>query len=91
MSLDFYWVVLEVEEEFEIRLERADWAADVSVGDLYEAVLRALRAQRPERFADAAYPDKVWEQLKSLLVTQLALEPSEILPGARFSRELGLQ
>ncbi|MFO0899077.1 MAG: hypothetical protein U0836_16755 [Pirellulales bacterium] len=60
------------------------------MGDLYEAVLRAARAQRPERFVDPTYPDKAWEQLKTLLVMQLALEPSELLPGARFYHELGL-
>jgi len=91
MSLDFYEVVLEVEEEFEIKLPDPQWSAVESVGDLYDATLEALRQQQPQRFADAAYPARVWEQLRALLVTQLGLEPDQIVPSARFYGDLGLR
>lgn len=91
MSLDFYEVVLEVEEEFGIKLPDSRWSAVVSVGDLADATLEALRQQQPRRFTDSAYPERVWGQLKALLVTQLGLAPEQIVPSARFYDDLGLR
>jgi acyl carrier protein len=91
MGLDLYELVLEVEEEFGVRIPDADMQQVESVGDLFAATVKNVVEQHPERFAgDLGYEHEVWERLKALLVYQLGVKPEQIVPSARFFYELGI-
>jgi len=90
MGLDIYELVLEVEEEFGVKIPNADMQRIESVGDLFDVTVKNLREQQPERFASSPRcEDEVWERLKALLVDQLALNPEQVVKPARFFDELG--
>jgi hypothetical protein len=87
MGLDLMEVLLEAEEEFDVKLP-SDGFPD-TVGGFYDRIIDSLREQRPERFdADSDYPDQVWEQLKAMLVNQLALNPDDVVRSAHWVRDL---
>lgn len=92
MGLDFFEVVPEVEEAFDISLREADLPEMISIGNLYNAALAALQAQHPHRFAsNPTYAEQVWAELSQLLQSQLGLSPEQIVPSARFYYELGFR
>lgn len=87
MGLDLIEIVIETEEEFEVSLSHDD--IPLTCGELLDATLHSLRVRHPERFVDDAYPDRVWEQLKGLICTQLGVSSEEVVPSANFVTDLG--
>jgi len=88
MGLDLMEIVLEAEEEFGVAIDVDD--VPVLVGQLFDSVVAALRQHRPEIFeADVNYEDRVWEQFKAMLVTQLGVEPERVVKAANFITDLG--
>lgn len=87
MGLDLMEVLLEAEEQFDVKLP-SDGFPD-TVGGFYEIIIESLREQRPERFAnDSDYAEEVWEQLKAMLVHQLAFNPDDVVRSAHWVRDL---
>jgi acyl carrier protein len=88
MGLDVVELVLEAEDEFAVPIE-----GDIvpsRVGELYDAVIAALRKHQPERFqADPSYQDKVWEQFRAMIATQLGISPEKVVKTAHFVSDLG--
>jgi hypothetical protein len=89
-GVEIYWVVLEVEKEFDVKIPAADWQEIDTVADLFNATIRAINVRHPERFlGDSDYPTKIWGRLQALLV-HLGLEPERVVKSASFYRDLGL-
>ncbi len=90
MGLDLVEIVIEAEDEFGVPIDHDK--VPLLVGELYDATLEALSQNRPERFkADPDYPEKVWEQLKALIVEQLGVESGAVTKTANFVVDLGCE
>lgn len=81
-GVEIYYVVMEVEEEFGIKI--ANWETLATMGDLYQAVLACLR----ESEMSTVDEDEIWQRLKDLLAKQLAIKPEKVVPTARFYIDL---
>ena len=88
-GVEIYWIVLEVEEAFGIKIPEAAWTEIHTVGDLLNVTLDSLRAQRPSFANDIFSESEVWERLKTLLISQLGLKPEQVAKSAGFY-DLGL-
>ena len=75
------------EMEFAIKLdpERFGPIEEVSVNDLYQEVLDAMRSQHPDQQVDE---EEVWARLRNLVVDRLSVVEDEVTPQARFMYEL---
>jgi hypothetical protein len=93
MSLDMMEVVLEVEEEFGIKIPDSDipMTDAISIGDLYDITLKRVREQSKSNSQAGNLEDEVWERLKALLIDQLDLKPEQIVKSNRFYHELGFR
>jgi acyl carrier protein len=84
MGLDTVELVMAVEDWFEITIPDEVAQKLFTVGDLHGFVVSELT--RIGRFGgDSA---RVYEQLKEIIVRQLGVRPEEVVPGARFVRDL---
>jgi len=83
-SLDTVELVMAVEEEFEISISDAAATKMMTVGEMHAFVVAEQeRLSRPE--TDSAV---IFERLKRIVVRQLGVEPSEVVPSARFVQDL---
>ena len=75
------------EMEFAIKLnpERFGPSEEVSVNDLYQEVLHAMRSQHHDQPIDE---DEVWNRLRNIVVDRLGVDEDEVTPQARFMYEL---
>lgn len=80
-------VVPYCETEFAISLDPARFGPieEVSVNDLYQELLHAMRSQHPDQQANEA---EVWTRLRALIVDRLGVDEDEVTPQARFMYEL---
>jgi len=84
MGLDTVELVIRIEEHFAVDIPNADAARLVSVGDLHEYIVKALRKQgRIESSAG------VYEQLRDIVCDQLGVKPEDVIPSARIVDDLG--
>ena len=84
MGLDTVELVMAVEEEFAITIPDSVATKMFTVGDMHAFVASELnRLGRPH-----SDPALVFEQLKIIIVRQLGVKPSEVIPGARFVKDL---
>jgi hypothetical protein len=87
-GVDISDVVWRTEREFGIKITD-DAAANIeSVGDLYDAIITAVSAQRPDAIADDSAKADVWKRLKTLVVHALGVDEDEVVSSARFHYEL---
>jgi acyl carrier protein len=88
MGLDLVELVMEAEAEFDVRLDHD--VVPLTPGELLDATLAKLRKSHGDRFeADLNYPEKVWMQLKEMIVTQLGVEANDVTMSANFVTDLG--
>ena len=83
MGLDTVELVMAVEEEFALEISNADAAKMERVGDMHAFILRTLRER-------GASPDdaEIWKRLHQIVVEQLGVRPDEVIPTARFIKDL---
>ncbi len=84
MGMDLLEIVLEAEEEFDIRLDHDE--VPLFVSDLLAPTIAAIRQQHPDsRLTD----DDVWRQLRSMISDQLGIPLEQITKTANFVTDLG--
>jgi acyl carrier protein len=84
MGLDTVELVFAVEDYFEITVSNAVAPTIFTVGDLHKYVVAELT--RTGRFGGDS--SRVYDQLKDIIVRQLGVHPDEVVPTARFVRDL---
>ncbi|QDT75481.1 acyl carrier protein [Lacipirellula limnantheis] len=84
MGIDLLWIVLEAEEEFNIRLDHDD--VPLFVSDLLEPAIAAIRQQHPERLLT---DDDIWRQLRRMISEQLGVPLEQVTKTANFVTDLG--
>ena len=90
MGLDIIEIVLDVEEEFEIKISNLEATKIESIGDLYDIAIEHVL--KKDCLGDTSEEDvkrDVWGRLKNLLIYQLDLKPEQIIRSNRFFHELG--
>jgi acyl carrier protein len=84
MGLDTVELVMAVQEGFGITIPDTAATKMITVGDMHAFVTAELeRVGRPA--ADSAL---IFDRLTLTIVRQLGVEPSEVIPGARFVKDL---
>jgi acyl carrier protein len=83
MGLDTVELVMAVEKEFELEIPDAAAEKMLTVGDLHAFLVSEIK--RLGRIADDA---AVFERMRAIIVRQLGVEPSEVVQGARFVKDL---
>ncbi|MHC4928043.1 MAG: acyl carrier protein [Planctomycetota bacterium] len=89
MGLDMIEVVLEVEDEFDIKISNLDASNIESIGDLFDLILKQIATKKIDGVISGNEKDAIWQRYKELLIVQLDLKPQEIIPSNRFFYELG--
>ena len=77
-GLELYEVMLEIEEEFAVKLP-IEKEFD-TVGELYEMTLAAQQ----EKTEVSVSEEVTWNRLRALLVKELGVKPEQVVPSARF-------
>jgi acyl carrier protein len=85
MGMDIVELVLRVEEVFDISIDDREAEAIVTVGLLYEYVLRKL--EEKGRDVDR---QKAWETLRETIINETGVRPDKVTKEARFIDDLGL-
>lgn len=84
MGLDTVELVLAVEEIFGIEISNDVAASLFTVGELHEFIVAELtRLERP-----AVNREIVFDLLRNIICMQLAVEPKDVVPSARFIQDL---
>jgi acyl carrier protein len=83
--MDIVELVLRVEEDFDISIEDREAEAIVTVGLLYEYVLRRLEEKGRE-----VDRQKVWETLREIIIDETGVRADKVTKEARFIDDLGL-
>lgn len=84
MGLDTVELVMALEDWFEITIPDEVAQTLFTVGDLHALVVAELT--RIGRFGGD--PAGVYDQLKAIIVRRLGVRPDEVVPTARFVRDL---
>jgi acyl carrier protein len=83
MGLDTVELVMTVEEEFGLEIPDAAAEKMITVGDMHAFLVSEIK--RLGRIAgDAA----IFERMRAIIVRQLGVSPEEVVPGARFVKDL---
>ena len=84
VGLEAVEMIMDVEEEFDIKISDSDAPKLYTANDLVECVLRHLReAGKP------APVDQVWPRIQKILANVSAMNTNEIELGSRFNEDLG--
>jgi acyl carrier protein len=84
MGMDLLEIVLEAEEEFDIRLDHDE--VPLLVSELLAPTIYAIRRQHPDR---RLTDDDVWIQLRHMLSYQLGVPLEQVTKTANFITDLG--
>lgn len=83
MGLDTVELAMAVEEEFGLEIPDATAEKMLTVGDMHAFLVSELR-----RFGRDSDEHEVFERMRSITVRQLGVRPEEVIPGARFVKDL---
>lgn len=86
MGLDTVELVMAVERHFELRIPNKEAATLVTVGMLHTWVVDELR-RLGSTSIDA---DRVYLELRNVIVDQTGVDPSKVVPNASFVNDLRL-
>jgi acyl carrier protein len=84
MGMDLLQIVIDVEEEFDIRLDHDE--VPLLVSDLLTPTIAAIRQQHPD---SQLTDDDVWRQLRRLTSDQLGVPLDQVTKTANFVTDLG--
>ena len=86
MGLDSVEIVLSAEEMFDIEISDEAAGRMQTVGDMHEFVMSELvRLERPNINRDIVY-----DLLRNIICMQLGVKREDVVPGARFVQDLGM-
>ena len=85
MGLDTVELIMAIEDEFNIDIENQDASEIATVGDIYIYVLKKLN----DRGSDAEFDEKIWERVKEVVVSQLGVNPEEVMKKSSIVYDLG--
>jgi len=74
-----------VEDAFDIEIDDTEASGLVTVSLLHVYVVGALR-----RKGESVNPDKIFDQLRAIIVDQLGIPPDRVVRGARFVQDLSI-
>ena len=84
MGMDLLEIVIDAEEEFDIRLDHDE--VPLLVIDLLTPTIAAIRQQHPEsRLSD----DDIWRRLRNMISDQLGVALEQVTKTANFVTDLG--
>lgn len=81
MGLEAYELLMEIEEEFGLKIEDQDAGKIETIGQLQSYLV--------ERLGETASSKEVWERISRILVNHHRVPPEEIRPEAFFVADLG--
>jgi acyl carrier protein len=84
MSLESVELVLAIEEEFGIDIPNSDIEKMYLVGDVYEWLKVRIATTDPNE-------QEIWNRLVQVFVRQLNVLPSEVIPEASITKDLGCE
>jgi acyl carrier protein len=84
MGLDSVELVMKVEKHFDISIPDEDAAELYTVGALHEYVYAALQGRSPGQKGYA----QVFDEIRSLVVEQLGVDPRLVQPESHFINDL---
>jgi acyl carrier protein len=85
VGLDTVELVLGVEEAFEIKISDEDAPNLTTVGKLHLYIVSQLRAK-----GEAVSADKIYDQLRALVVEHSGVKPEKVVRDARFVQDLNM-
>lgn len=83
MGLDSVELVMRIEDAFEIEIDDEDASGLVTVELLHEHVVLLLGSK-----GGKVNSDKVFDQVRALIVEQLGVSPDDVVKSARFVQDL---
>jgi acyl carrier protein len=83
MGLDTVELVMTVEEEFEVDIPDAAAEKMLTLGDMHAFLVFELK-----RLGRPPDPAQVFERMRAIIVRQLGVRPDEVIPSARFVKDL---
>jgi acyl carrier protein len=83
VGLDTVELVMAVEEAFQLEIPDAAAEKMFTVGDMHTFLVAELR--RLSRECDKR---EVFERMRAIIVQQLGVSPDEVIPTARFVKDL---
>lgn len=85
MGLDTVELIISVEKIFNLEVSDVEAGKMETVGDLHQHIVsKLLGLGRPNVNADI-----IFDQLRTIICSQLSVKPSQVLPEARFVQDLG--
>lgn len=81
MGLEAYEFVMELEEEFGLKIEDQDAGKIETIGQLHTYLVG--------RLGDTSSAEDVWERISRILVNEHHVPPDQIRPEALFVADLG--
>jgi acyl carrier protein len=84
MGLDLVEIVLEAEEEFDIRLDHDE--VPLLVSELLAPTIAAIRRQHPDSLLS---DDEIWQRLRRMVSDQLDVPLEQVTKTANFVTDLG--
>ena len=86
MGLDFVELIISIEDAFDIAIEDEEASKVVTVDDCYKLILNSLNNSEIKSLSD----EQVWEAMKNIIVSELGVKPEEVIPSAKFIKDLGV-
>ena len=91
MGLDGVEIVLEVEDAFSISVPDDEGGEVRTVSNLVDLVIRRLRdSDDPPVIDDAALRPMILENIRGIIVDQMAIDPERVTPEANLVEDLGI-
>lgn len=84
MGIDLLEIVLEAEEEFDVRLDHDE--VPLFVSELLAPTIAAIRQQHPESLLS---DDETWYRLRRMISDQLGVPLEQVTISANFVTDLG--
>jgi acyl carrier protein len=84
MGLDTVELIMAIEEHCGIEIPDQDAERLVTVGDIHQFVLHALRQR-----GSAAIEADVYSQVREIVCHQLGVKPEQVVPNASIVDDLG--
>ncbi len=89
MGLESVELIMAIEEEFDINIPDEEAGNFDTVGKLYRYILDILYLNQSGH-SDQVDESETWERMKDVIVSQLGVEPEQVMEDANFVADLGI-
>lgn len=90
MGMDSVYLVLAIEEAFNIEFTNEETRRIFTVGEMYAGVLRKLNESASLAGRKSWTEEQVWAKLKEVILNEAAVTEEQITMNARFAEDLGI-